>query len=476
MTIGERIQMHRKNQGLSQEELAQKIFVSRQTVSQWETDQTVPTVDNIYRLKEILGVSFDELLSDEKIEKEEKEEEEKPLEEYETTTSWEELKFALDKAQQIDIKKIILIVALIIGLVVFSIYVEDFGVSLGFLLALLFVTVVYFCYIFKMRSKVKKSLAANGSDKKYVYRLYADRLEILLYEKDLMIGMDLFRRDDIKAFHENEKYYAFQAKNQLYTISKSLVSRESYFYNFIYKSAYNEVKLKPVHKIISAILIVLSILSPLFGGVLTAYRNDYFDEITSANMWMLFLFLPLPILSIVYGIYLKKKKFRNKGNIVTGIIFVFILCLAGSSSFNMGDYYYYSDMSRLTKWEEKIQVDFPDNGEIVTSVNDPEMEEIEGYYVQNAVRFDEAGKNAFMREIASDERWVSEFPDSLSPCFDGGYYESVLDYNLLYNVTTGEVNTPPKKSGEYRFVLFKYLREDGVLEFEEYIIEIDMGD
>lgn len=38
------------------------MLVSRQTVSLWEKDQTVPTVDNLMRLREIFGVSVDELL------------------------------------------------------------------------------------------------------------------------------------------------------------------------------------------------------------------------------------------------------------------------------------------------------------------------------------------------------------------------------------------------------------------------------
>ena len=62
MTIGERLQQYRKNLGLSQEELGQRLFVSRQTVSQWETDQTLPTVDNLIRLKELFGVSVDTIL------------------------------------------------------------------------------------------------------------------------------------------------------------------------------------------------------------------------------------------------------------------------------------------------------------------------------------------------------------------------------------------------------------------------------
>lgn len=62
MSAGQSIQKHRKKLGLSQEELAQKLFVSRQTVSLWEKGLTSPTPDNLLRLKEIFGVSVDEIL------------------------------------------------------------------------------------------------------------------------------------------------------------------------------------------------------------------------------------------------------------------------------------------------------------------------------------------------------------------------------------------------------------------------------
>lgn len=65
MTVGEKIQFYRKNLGLSQEELGQKLHVSRQTVSLWEKDQTVPTIDNLTLLKEIFRISFDKMLGDE---------------------------------------------------------------------------------------------------------------------------------------------------------------------------------------------------------------------------------------------------------------------------------------------------------------------------------------------------------------------------------------------------------------------------
>ena len=62
MAVGEKIQAYRKALGISQEELGQRLLVSRQTISLWEKGQTMPTIDNLIRLKEIFGVSVDEIL------------------------------------------------------------------------------------------------------------------------------------------------------------------------------------------------------------------------------------------------------------------------------------------------------------------------------------------------------------------------------------------------------------------------------
>ena len=64
MTIGEKITNMRNSLGLSQEALADKLSVSRQSVSKWETDQAQPQIDKILQLCELFGVSTDELLYD----------------------------------------------------------------------------------------------------------------------------------------------------------------------------------------------------------------------------------------------------------------------------------------------------------------------------------------------------------------------------------------------------------------------------
>ena len=62
MTVGERIQYLRKLNQMSQEELAKRLLISRQTVSLWENGQTLPTIDNLIRLREVFGISVDEML------------------------------------------------------------------------------------------------------------------------------------------------------------------------------------------------------------------------------------------------------------------------------------------------------------------------------------------------------------------------------------------------------------------------------
>lgn len=62
MTIGEKISRLRTAMGLSQEELADRLSVSRQSVSKWEMDQAVPQLDKAVTLCKILGVSADALL------------------------------------------------------------------------------------------------------------------------------------------------------------------------------------------------------------------------------------------------------------------------------------------------------------------------------------------------------------------------------------------------------------------------------
>ena len=64
MILGEKIAQLRRNNGWSQEELADKMEVSRQAVSKWESNQTTPDLERILRLSSLFGVTIDYLLKD----------------------------------------------------------------------------------------------------------------------------------------------------------------------------------------------------------------------------------------------------------------------------------------------------------------------------------------------------------------------------------------------------------------------------
>lgn len=62
MELGQQLKAHRKELGISQDELAEKIFVSRQSISNWEHNKTYPDIHTLLLLAETFGVSLDELI------------------------------------------------------------------------------------------------------------------------------------------------------------------------------------------------------------------------------------------------------------------------------------------------------------------------------------------------------------------------------------------------------------------------------
>ncbi|MBP3654615.1 MAG: helix-turn-helix domain-containing protein [Oscillospiraceae bacterium] len=62
MEIGTQIKQRRTAAGLSQEELAEQVFVTRQTLSNWENNKTYPDINSLLRLSAVFYVSLDELV------------------------------------------------------------------------------------------------------------------------------------------------------------------------------------------------------------------------------------------------------------------------------------------------------------------------------------------------------------------------------------------------------------------------------
>ena len=69
MTFGDQLSKARKNKDLTQEELAERLNLSRQTILRWEKNQVFPDISNLKAVAQVLDISFDYLLGEDKPEK-----------------------------------------------------------------------------------------------------------------------------------------------------------------------------------------------------------------------------------------------------------------------------------------------------------------------------------------------------------------------------------------------------------------------
>ena len=65
MLISHNIAVYRKRAGMSQEDLAERLHVSRQTISKWETGQSAPDPETVVQLARLFGITTDQLLTEE---------------------------------------------------------------------------------------------------------------------------------------------------------------------------------------------------------------------------------------------------------------------------------------------------------------------------------------------------------------------------------------------------------------------------
>ncbi|MCI8638549.1 MAG: helix-turn-helix transcriptional regulator [Coprococcus sp.] len=62
MTLGEKLKSARRNAGLTQEQMAEKLSVSRQAITKWEADKGMPDIENLKQISRLLNISIDHLI------------------------------------------------------------------------------------------------------------------------------------------------------------------------------------------------------------------------------------------------------------------------------------------------------------------------------------------------------------------------------------------------------------------------------
>ena len=331
MTVGEKIQKYRKDLDLSQEELGQKLLVSRQTISLWEKDQTVPTIDNLIRLREIFGVSVDEILGFETIEQNN---EILPNELYRFTFSKEELSEIYRLQRKSVYKSPLIFTILCILMILFFIGSSAPDVMIGFAFGMFLIGAVSHIKGIRAYSKAWKNSTEQICKSVYAYTVIENYIRVNIYRENERIRESKCFFTDIEQIQQFGKWLFLQFGGQSFIIRKSDLKENSAFYSYMYKNPSKIIE-PPVSnkwRTISITLFVASLLSimgalALVGAVSNA--NGLFVE----NMWLFFLLTPIPITSIIFGFVLKSKGYKYKKNIIVGFIMTFFLCIYGLFAF-----------------------------------------------------------------------------------------------------------------------------------------------
>ena len=331
MTVGEKIQKYRKDLDLSQEELGQKLLVSRQTISLWEKDQTVPTIDNLMRLSDIFGISVDEILNSEN---KEQNAEIQPNESYRFTFLKQELNEIYRLQRKSIYKRPIIFTVLCILMIVFFIGSSAPDVMIGFSFGMFLIGVVSHIKGIRAYSKAWKNSTERICKSVYEYKVFENYIGVNIYRENERIRESKCFFTDIEQIQQFGKWLFLQFGGQLFIIRKSDLKENSAFYSYMYKNPSKIIELPVPNKwrTVSIILFVASLLSimgalALVGAV--SNENGLFVE----NMWLFFLLTPIPITSIIFGFILKSKGYKYKKNIIVGFIMTFFLCIYGSFTF-----------------------------------------------------------------------------------------------------------------------------------------------
>ena len=265
MTVGENIQRYRKNLGMSQEELGQKLLVSRQTISLWEKDQTTPTIDNLMRLKEVFGVSVDEILG---TENNAQIAEIEPSEVYKFNYSSTELNevFGLMKKSVIIRAVAFVFVAAVIIILLIASSAPD--IITGLVGGMLFFSSFYQFKIIREYCKTMKKNFSKVRESDYEYKIYDNYMVIRVYRKDKKVRELKYCFSEIEQIQMLDKWLILQCDGQAFLIRKSELKGNSFFLSYIQNNSVKATEYRAPDKlrILSIVLFVASLLS-IFGAL-----------------------------------------------------------------------------------------------------------------------------------------------------------------------------------------------------------------
>ncbi len=351
-TFGQRLQTLRKQNDLSQETLAKLLYVTRQSISLWENDKAMPSIDLLMRLGSIFSVSVDELLDNPTVPTE------KSFSKH-TTVYSKELLYDAFKNENYILRTIVLCVAVIyafLGIFLVSGVVKVPGADVSPIFSLIpIITGVfgllmsvglwtfYFILYYIMRKKVNKLINKNLS-----------KLEVITFKHNFQVKEYKEQTEtytipysQISIVTETEKYYIINLINkEIVVVDKNNAKGDTAYIQKV-SSLYHKHKKRyiyPTHKqsekkiiftkyasIVLCIASIISLWCSLFIAMIPLSTGKMFSELTVVEgnfvKCTILLFSLIPLSSIIFGVYNSLKGRRTKPNIIIGLIMFAIIAL-----------------------------------------------------------------------------------------------------------------------------------------------------
>lgn len=468
MTVGEKIQLYRKQFGMSQEELGQKLSVSRQTISLWEKGQTLPSIDNLIRLKEIFGVSIDDILDCETILQDDAV---AATEAYSFTFDAENLREVYKAVCQPLWRSFWRFLWMMFVVLLFAFLGEAPGEIFGFFFGMLAMGCVPYIKNLRTQKKVWMKSRERMIASRYVYRIDADGLHVQVFRNAVPVRTYELHFSEIEQCRVTQNFLILFSSGQVFLLRKSELAQDSVLYsrlrlvNRADEMQYNRWKR------ISRALVAASVLSIFAGIILIAFVPPTGKEMLD-TMWIYYLFTPIPIASFCAGLVFRKKGYPYKKNLIVGIIVTLLLCVYGSFPLIFGDLFTESK-APLVRAEQYLETSFPATTSISTSgaLESPLLDDMGYVYRTCDVSFDEAAAQAFERNLPNDERWLGVMPNDLLGITPSEYALPGFDYILIYNSDSREWNMQPAESGTYHFTCIYYRLQEHQMRIVEYSID-----
>lgn len=371
------------------------------------------------------------------------------------------------------LKRPIIFTLIAIPLSAYIIYTTGISFSAGFLMGMFFLAITLYAKNIVNYKKARQKSQAGLVQNTYEYEVYDGYFIINVYRNDELVRKAKIPFSEIERVYNYENHLAITVSDATHILKKSVLNNDSAFYRFIRRNPTKVTTPSSAdkRKIFSVILFVASLLSILGALICSAALtsvNHTFDE----NLWVFFLFTPIPVASIVLGYYLKSKGYKYKKNIVVGFIITPLLCIYGSMPFITESVYTHTD-EHILEVEQYTGIDFPTPAQINNQefANSTQTHPNGRVYYTSDVYFDDEAVESFESQILNDERWMTYIPNDIVGIISSFTRTYNYDFVLVYNTDNGEFNTVPSEEGTYHFITITYESQTNKMQIVEYDLQ-----